>query len=142
MKNSPQNKKALPRPAAIIYLLNFIIFSAQGQDLIPNYPAANTPGYGVYGVYSQNRIPGTISLSAYPNPAIAEVNLLFTSTKDKLPYEMRIIDNSGAQLAVTKGSTRKGDNVVKLNVGNYARGIYYVQFITSRGMGNLKLLKQ
>jgi hypothetical protein len=84
---------------------------------------------------------GNAYLRLYPNPVINEVNVTFNAVKYNAPYEVRIVNNSGIQLRAIQGNTLRGENVLKLNVGDFAPGIYYLEISTVTNKETLKFIK-
>src|SRR5665213_1270895 len=84
---------------------------------------------------------GNAYLTLYPNPVINEANLTFNAVKFNAPYEVRIVNNSGVQLRAIQGHTLRGVNVLKLNVGDFAPGIYYLEISTATNKETLKFIK-
>ena len=81
-------------------------------------------------------------VNMYPNPAISEVNLLFTSPQNGVSYSVMVISIDGKILLTKKGTTVSGSNLVKLNINQYPTGMYYVQLITPNSTQRIKLAKQ
>lgn len=84
---------------------------------------------------------GNAYLSLYPNPVNNEVNVTFNAVEYNVPYEVRIVNNSGIQLRAMQGNTLRGENILKLNVGDFAPGIYYLQISTATDKETLKFIK-
>ncbi|MEO7120182.1 MAG: T9SS type A sorting domain-containing protein [Ginsengibacter sp.] len=84
---------------------------------------------------------GNAYLSLYPNPVINEANVTFNAVKYNALYEVRIVNNTGIQLRAIQGHTLRGVNVLKLNVGDFAPGIYYLEISTATNKETLKFIK-
>ena len=63
-------------------------------------------------------------MTAYPNPAHDQLNVLFTSSNDD-DYSLRIMDMTGRLVVDQVKKAQEGDNVIKLNL-NLAKGLYMI----------------
>lgn len=123
----------LTRSAAFALILTFSAVISQAQNTKVNFV---TPLDNI-------GVPNNATLSVYPNPAADEAKLAFNSATNNDRYEVRIINNSGMQLQEIEGTTVQGQNTLRIHVGQYAAGVYFVQLITQSGTREtLKLLKQ
>ena len=132
MKNI-QSLKMLKRSAgfALFFLFSIIISQAQNTrvNFVPQAGNSNFPA-------------DNMSLSIYPNPAADEAKVAFNSSLNNESFEIRIVNNSGMNLQNVEGTTIQGENTIRIHVGNYPSGIYYVQLITHSGVREtLKFLK-
>ena len=125
MKKILQPLNVLPKSLTIVFLMSFSILSARAQNMTGNF--------------STNDIA---SLSVYPNPAADEAILVFNSSGYDVRYQVRIINNEGIQLRNIEGTTMQGRNTIRIHVGDYPPGVYYIQLLTSAGKQTVKLLKQ
>ena len=65
-------------------------------------------------------------LEVYPNPFNPEFNIVITSEKEQ-EAKLQIYDQLGRKiLNETNFSTKKGENVIKLNFENYPSGVYII----------------
>ena len=130
MKNSLKALQNLITSITIIFLVS-LTFISKGQNIGVNYNSSQ--------LISEDN---NVSMSVYPNPAVDEAKLVFNSDKYDLPYQIRIINNNGVQLTSFSGTTFQGQNTIRIHVGNYSSGIYYIQLLTAHNKATLKLLKQ
>ena len=119
---------------AIAFLISFSILSARAQNTGISF---NTTQISAIDIAHDNA-----ALSVYPNPAADEAKLVFNSSKYDMHYQVRIINNEGVRLRNLEGTTVQGQNTIRIHVGNYPPGVYYIQLLTSEGKETLKLLKQ
>lgn len=67
-------------------------------------------------------------LKLYPNPAVNEVNLVFTSASDQ--QLQLVVSNMFGQVVYEEGKAiTEGDNRMTLDLANIANGVYVVSFI-------------
>jgi hypothetical protein len=65
-------------------------------------------------------------LEVYPNPFNPEFNIVITSEKEQ-EAKLQIYDQLGRKiLNETNFSTKKGENVIKLNFENFPSGVYII----------------
>jgi hypothetical protein len=124
----------LRKPLAIAFLVSCSVLSSRAQNI--------STGFNATAVSASNIPNDNTSLNVYPNPAADEAKLVFNSSKYDVPYEVRIINNAGIQISNMEGTTVQGQNTLRIDVGNYPPGVYYVQLLTSAGRETLRLLKQ
>jgi Secretion system C-terminal sorting domain len=134
MKKIAQPLNVLRKSLAIVFIISFFILSAGAQNIGISFPTAkvNAPD-----IRNDNT-----SLSIYPNPAADESKIIFYSSKYNVPYQVRIVNSAGVQLKNIKGTAIQGQNTIRIHVGNYPSGVYYVQLLTPESRETLKLLKQ
>ena len=118
----------------IALLISFSVLSAGAQNIATSF---STSKINATSTRDENT-----SLSVYPNPAADEAKLVFYSTKYDVPYQVRIVNNGGATLKNIEGTTVQGQNTLRIHLGNYPPGVYYIQFLTAEGREALKMLKQ
>ena len=124
----------LRRSLAIAFLMSFSILSARAQNTGISF---NTTQISAVDMANNNA-----TLSVYPNPAADEAKLVFNSSKYDVRYQIRIVNNEGVRLRNIEGTTVQGQNTLRIHVGDYPPGVYYVQLLTSEGRETLKLFKQ
>jgi hypothetical protein len=134
MKKILQPVNVLCKSLTIVFLMSFSILSARAQNMAANFSASEA---GVTNIANDNA-----SLSVYPNPAADEAILVFNSSGYDVRYQVRIINNEGIQLRNIEGTTMQGRNTIRIHVGDYPPGVYYIQLLTSTGKQIVKLLKQ
>jgi hypothetical protein len=128
----------------IILSLSLMLFTyrslqAQNDDNTGfNTPPVQAVSFQKADILDNN---GNAYLSLYPNPVINEVNVTFNAVEYNIPYEVRIVNNSGIPLRAIQGNTLRGVNVLKLNVGDFATGVYYLQISTATNKETLKFIK-
>ena len=64
--------------------------------------------------------------SVYPNPASDHATVKFSSTKESVPFSIRLTDLAGRTVMTLDGNTVEGDNQLEMNLDNIAKGIYIV----------------
>ena len=80
--------------------------------------------------------------SIYPNPANKETNIQFSLAKTSA-INLKVFDMSGNDLReIFNGVMQGGDHSMKLNVGQFSKGVYFVRMTTENGFENLKLVVQ
>ena len=83
-----------------------------------------------------------LNIVVSPNPTKDIAQLLFTS-EAAIKYTVTLTDNNGKLLMHKTGITVSGENVVSMDVHNYANGIFVVKLIASTGeIKRTKFLKQ
>lgn len=130
MKNLFTNNKI----AARIFLAAILLFPI---SLFAQYHPTED-----YVNYNFAQYKSATLVNVYPNPAVAEVNLLFTSPESGVSYNIVVLSIDGKLLFAKKGNTVSGSNLIKLNVQQYIPGMYYVQLITPNSTQRVKLVKQ
>jgi Secretion system C-terminal sorting domain len=101
-----------------------------------------TPTYNDVAMNARNVISSDNSLGVYPNPAADEAKFVFNSSKYNVPYQVRLINNAGSVLTSIQGTTLQGQNTIRIHVGSYPAGTYYIQLLTLEDRETVKLLKQ
>ena len=134
MKKMPYGIDVICRSLIISLLVVYSIIPAAAQNIATSFSTSK--------VNATTTREGNTMLSVFPNPAADEAKLVFYATKYDVPYQVRIVNNTGASLKKIQGATIQGQNVLRIHLGNYPPGIYYVQLITTEGRETLKLLKQ
>jgi hypothetical protein len=124
----------LRKSLVIAFLMSCSILSASAQNIVA--------GFNTIDISTANITNDNTSLNVYPNPAADEAKLAFNSSKYDVPYQVRIVNNAGVQLSNIEGTTVQGQNTIRIHVGNYPPGVYYIQLLTSTGRETLRLLKQ
>lgn len=139
MKKLQQKKIWNIIPISLIFLL-FTAGSLQAQN---NNTAFNENSVQEVSFHKADILDnyGNAYLSLYPNPVINEANVTFNAAKYNATYEVRIVNNSGVQLRAIQGHTLRGLNVLKLNVGDFAPGVYYLEISTATNKETLKFIK-
>jgi hypothetical protein len=83
--------------------------------------AVDTPGADV---------PGTITMTVYPNP-VGDNGRLKVKSKADQQIDIRIVDMDGRiQMRLTK-SVIRGENIIDLQTSRWARGVYFIE-VTNR----------
>jgi hypothetical protein len=92
-------------------------------------------------IYSDDIAASNISQSnIYPNPAVKETNIQFTMAKTST-INLQLFDMNGkAVKEIFNGVMQSGEHSMKLNVGQFPKGIYFVRMTTESGTENLKLI--
>lgn len=122
------------KSVTIAFLFLLFVLQASAQNIAAVYTNTIVTGF--------NNSNNNTSLSVYPNPASDEAKLVFNESKYGVTYQVRIINNVGIQLTNIEGTSVQGQNIIRIHVGNYPPGIYFVNLLTSVGTETLKLLKQ
>jgi hypothetical protein len=76
--------------------------------------------------------------SVYPNPAQTECTVLFNAA-NQAKYTFEIADVIGKIIMQKDINANAGNNYIKFNIGNFARGVYLINIIDE--VGNKKTLK-
>jgi hypothetical protein len=90
---------------------------------------------------SDDAVASNIGLSnIYPNPASTEANIEFTlATASKV--SIHVLDINGKELKqIFDGVLQSGIHSMKLDVGQFSKGVYSVRIITENTSKNLKLV--
>ena len=92
---------------------------------------------------SDNIAANTLSRSIiYPNPANKETTIQFSLAKTSA-VNLEVFDMNGNALReIFNGIMQSGDHSMKLDVGQFAKGVYFVRITTENGSENLKLVVQ
>jgi ELWxxDGT repeat protein len=84
--------------------------------------------------------PDGSSFSIYPNPAKDELHLIINNT-NTTKGAIAITDENGSQLYRQPLSNLKGSYQYNINIHSFAAGLYYLQFITEKGVKTEKFIK-
>ena len=84
--------------------------------------------------------PDGSSFSIYPNPAKDELHLIINNT-NTAKGAIAITDQNGKQLYIQQLSSLKGSYQFNINIHSFAAGLYYLQFITEKGVKTEKFIK-
>ena len=87
-----------------------------------------------------NELALSVEMVVSPNPT-AEGVVLSLSSKLSKKIEVRMTDISGKTVLSENRSIQVGENTIKLDVSNFAKGIYMVQVIENQNLITKKLLK-
>lgn len=102
----------------------------------------NLPYVGKCAERTPVNIPGTLTVSAWPNPFTGNGNL-YIKSKGAQSIQLEVIDMNGRHLAARKVSLVSGDNTVSLQGMSWPRGVYMVR--VDNGIGErftLRLVKE
>ncbi|MBN8852151.1 MAG: hypothetical protein BGO55_00200 [Sphingobacteriales bacterium 50-39] len=115
-----------------------------GQNISINCVAAAitslTASDSGHALFDRPAIEGNAIL-LYPNPAKDVSTLVFTAAAEE-QYSVEVSDAVGKVLLVREGKSTIGQNLVSLNISNYAHGIYFVSLLDKvHGRRTLKLVK-
>jgi parallel beta-helix repeat protein len=82
---------------------------------------------------------GAGSVNIYPNPAnnqfTIEINMMVNEAA-----ELMIYNANGKLVKTEKSDLKVGNNKIKFDTNQYARGVYYIQILTNSGRVNQKLI--
>ncbi len=90
---------------------------------------------------SGHEFPQQAALNVYPNPAVSDAKVLFTSEENGTAYTIQMISQEGRPLLQKKGISVKGNNVVPLNMSSYPTGTYYLQLFTGNRKETARFVK-
>ena len=79
------------------------------------------------------------SLELYPNPASQNLNINIQS-KQNANAQLRIFDVSGKEMFINDIKITKGETLQKIDVSNFAKGIYVIQLTDVEGITNAKFV--
>ena len=80
-------------------------------------------------------------IEIYPNPANFSTNVVFNSENES-NYELNIIDLAGRKVASSIGKSFEGTNKVKVDLTQFASGLYHVQVIINGNIERGRLIVQ
>jgi hypothetical protein len=106
--------------------------------------ACGTSGTRTLGVAMPCRfISGeAIGLNVFPNPAVSEMNVIFTLDRNSM-VELMITDLAGKAVSVSKVKVTEGFNDLKLDVSGLSKGLYMLNIKDAAGMlGNVRIAVQ
>jgi hypothetical protein len=78
-------------------------------------------------------------LEIYPNPASQNLNINIQS-KQNANVQLRIFDVSGKEMLTNDIKITKGETLQKIDVSNFAKGIYVIQLTDVEGITNAKFV--
>lgn len=81
------------------------------------------------------------SLTAYPNPVVGELNINFISDEEHA-YRMELINVNGQKVWSTEGQTNEGMNMLKVNLQDFADGIYSLNLIEGDNINTIRIFKK
>jgi hypothetical protein len=87
-----------------------------------------------------NELALSVEMAVSPNPTTEGV-VLSLSSKISKKIEVRVTDISGKTVLSEKRSIQMGENTIKLDVSNFAKGVYMLQVIENQNLITKKLLK-
>ena len=79
-------------------------------------------------------------ISVYPNPASDIATVVYTAIKEG-KYTLSLSDVTGKTVVRQDAIANKGENFIKLNVGNYANGLYFIRLSDGSNTQTIKLVK-
>ena len=91
-----------------------------------------------------NRINGGEAISnldAYPNPTKDIFNITFTSEQIQ-DLRVRVLNLVGEEIVSEDLQQFVGEYTKKINLQDYAKGIYFLEIVTNQGLNNKKLILQ
>jgi len=107
----------------------------------------NTPAYFCVDDLTLNYTTGIEnyvnagSLNLFPNPAANEAEIVF-NTEQSVYVNMKVIDVNGKEMVSQNMSSLAGINKFRIDVSQFATGVYYVTLNVDGYMLNKKLIKQ
>jgi hypothetical protein len=81
------------------------------------------------------------SVMTYPNPTSGLATVVFSAPKNDSKFEVRITDLRGRLLSVKTGNSVAGNNMLQLDVHNYANGMYILTLAMDNTIRTQKLVK-
>lgn len=90
----------------------------------------------IFDDYADNTIIGI-----YPNPATSTMSVDYFSYQE-MDVDVVVTDLLGNVIANTKASVVNGENMIEMNVTDYASGIYIIQISNGKSRYNEKFVKQ
>jgi len=75
-----------------------------------------------------------VPIRLYPNPAIDNLNLLYTNEEALEQLRIDVVDLSGRIVKSNIYKLNNGINLVKMDVSNLAKGHYYTRYLTDQGL--------
>lgn len=91
----------------------------------------NLPNAGACADWPTGK-PGTMIVSAYPNPFSGSGQLIIQS-KENQTVQMQSVDISGRSIAVRKIDLRTGNNTVSLQAQSWPSGVYFIRIMNDKG---------
>jgi sugar lactone lactonase YvrE len=123
---------------------------AYGTNLCGNTNTAvkkisiSVPLVGVYKPADTSILTGdedeNVQLMVYPNPASGYATVQFKAIADG-KYIIELTDAAGKAVLHNEGAATAGKNMIKLDVSNYAQGMYFIRISYGDGVHILKLIK-
>ncbi len=90
----------------------------------------------------QGQVLGTaneLNVQLYPNPVVEKTTLKFNSIGDE-KYLINFTNVIGQRVMDVSGTATDGVNMVELDLGNLAKGVYYLQLICGDYTGKIKVV--
>jgi hypothetical protein len=78
-------------------------------------------------------------IEIYPNPADNQLNIAF-SAKDNVDLNISLIDISGRAIMQNMYSANSGTNLIKIDINNISRGIYFLNIMENNSSLNYKVI--
>jgi hypothetical protein len=91
----------------------------------------NLPNAGACADWPTGK-PGTMIVSAYPNPFNGSGQLIIQS-KENQTVQMQSVDISGRSISVRKIDLRTGNNTVSLQADSWPAGVYIIRIMNDKG---------
>ena len=107
----------------------------------------NSLAWGSFGTWTQptsNRIEGGVAISkldVYPNPSDDIFNITFTSD-DVQDLRVRVLNIIGEEIIAEDLQQFIGEYTKKIDLQDNAKGIYFLEIETNKGVVNKKLILQ
>ena len=83
-------------------------------------------------------LESSMNMIAYPNPAHDKLNVQFNRDQAG-SYSLQLMDLTGRMMLNQANAAQQGNNLVELDLGNYAKGVYMLALTT--GDGNRQVLR-
>lgn len=93
------------------------------------------------GEARENNESTTIDGQVFPNPTNGISTFHFVSDKNDR-YEIKITDISGKQMISFSGDAILGINEIPIDLSEYAKGVYFLNIVTSEATQTKKLIKE
>lgn len=86
-------------------------------------------------------LPGQANFNVFPNPAMADTRVVFSSRETGLTYHLYMVSMDGKPLLQKSGTTITGVNTVNLDMSSYPMGTYLLQLIIADRKEMIRLVK-
>ncbi len=123
---------------------NFTVYVDVTDDCVAYYENLNSGKNDVAetNIQAANELPALSFSNIAPIPATDVLNLTFAAPTTDEQTEIAIYDLTGKLMYKQSQTAYKGQNLVQLNIANYAAGVYVVAITTNSDAINAKFVKQ
>jgi len=84
---------------------------------------------------------GSFNAEVYPNPASEKATVKFTAA-DAAQYHLNMTDVLGQNVLSLDGAATEGINMVELNLGSVAKGVYLLSIMSNGNTEQIRVVVQ